>query len=223
MILCIAQVLDAAGLAAVRQGLAAERFVDGPATAGWSARLVKATQHMADTPGAQALQARVMEALKANTVFANAVLPYRIARPNFLRYATGMSYGTHVDNALMGIGEERMRTDVAVTVFLSAPGDYDGGELVIETAGGEDSFKLESGSAVAYPANTLHRVNEVTRGTRDVAVTWVQSFVRNAEQREVLFDIERVRRTMFDRDGKTPEFDLLHKTASNLRRMWADV
>lgn len=223
MILCIAQVLDAAGLAAVRQGLGAERFVDGAGTAGWSARLVKATQQLADSAGAQALQATVVAALQANAVFANAVLPHRIARPNFLRYATGMSYGTHVDNALMGVGGERLRADVAVTLFLSAPADYDGGELVIETAAGEDSFKLDAGAAVAYPANTLHRVNAVTRGTRDVAVTWVQSFVRSAEQREVLFDIERVRRAMFERDGKTAEFDLLHKTASNLRRLWAEV
>jgi PKHD-type hydroxylase len=223
MILCIANVLDSDALAAIRAGLQGGSFLDGAASAGWSARLVKVTQQLADGPVTRALQARVTDALRANSVFANAALPHRIASPNFLRYGTGMAYGTHVDNAIMGTGAERLRTDVSVTVFLSAPDEYDGGELVIESAAGEESYKLAPGAALAYPSNTLHRVNEVTRGTRDVAVTWVQCLVRSAEQREVLFDIERVRRSMFERDGKTPEFDLLHKTASNLRRMWADV
>ena len=83
-------------------------------------------------------------------------------------------------------------------------------------------YKLAAGSAIIYPSTMLHRVNEVTRGVREVAVTWVQSLVRSAERREVLFDIERVRRGLFERDGKTAEFDLLHKTVSNLRRMWVE-
>jgi PKHD-type hydroxylase len=120
------------------------------------------------------------------------------------------------------MGKDQVRTDVSVTVFLSAPEDYDGGELVIEAPGGESAYKLEAGAAVAYPASTLHRVNEVTRGTREVATLWVQSLVRSTEQRELLFDLERARRTLFEREGKTAEFDLLHKTASNLRRMWVE-
>lgn len=215
--------LDSDALGATRAGLRGGTFVDGAVSAGWSAKLVKATQQLAEGPATRALQARVADALRGNSVFANAALPHRIAPPNFLRYGTGMTYGTHVDNAVMGTDAERLRTDVSVTVFLSAPDEYDGGELVIESASGEESYKLAAGAALAYPSNTLHRVNEVTRGVREVAVTWVQSLVRNAEQREVLFDIERVRRLMFERDGKTPEFDLLHKTASNLRRMWVEL
>ena len=107
----------------------------------------------------------------------------------------------------------------SVTVFLTAPEDYDGGELVIDRTGGEQAFKLPVGAAVVHPSTTLHRVNEVTRGLRDVAITWVQSLVRSGEQREILFDLERARRALFEREGETAEFDLLHKTASNLRRM----
>jgi PKHD-type hydroxylase len=110
-----------------------------------------------------------------------------------------------------------------MTVFLSDPADYDGGDLVIEGTGGEQSFKLEAGHAVTYPSNTLHYVAEVTRGTREVAVTWAQSLVRGPEQREILFDLDTARRTLFQREGKSREFDLMSKTHANLMRMWAET
>jgi PKHD-type hydroxylase len=220
MILCIADILDAEGLAAVREGTRAATYVDGIMTAGWASRLVKKNEQLAGGPGAHAAQQRVVGALNKNSVFATAVMPRRIQPPLFARYTPGMSFGTHMDNAVMG--EDFLRTDVSVTLFLSPPDDYDGGELVMDTTGGESEYKLAAGAAVVYPSTMLHRVNPVTRGMREVAVTWVQSLVRSAEQRELLFDLERARRALFERDGKTAEFDLLHKTASNLRRMWVD-
>ena len=111
-----------------------------------------------------------------------------------------MEFGTHMDNAVMGA--DRMRTDVSVTVFLNEPDDYDGGELVMETTAGEVAYKLPAGSAVTYPSTMLHRVAEVTRGTREVAVTWAQSLVRRPDQREILFDLERVARTLFERAAR---------------------
>ena len=200
--------------------MAGGTFVDGLMTAGWASRLVKKNEQLAAGPGAQAAQKRVIDALAANAVFSTAVMPQRIGPPLFARYTPGMSFGAHVDNAVMGA--DHLRTDVSVTVFLAEPDTYDGGELVIDTASGEESYKLPAGSAVIYPSTTLHRVAEVTRGTREVAVTWAQSLVRSAERRELLFDLERARRALFERDGKTAEFDLLHKVASNLRRMWVE-
>ncbi len=220
MILCIANILDADGIASVREAMAGGTFVDGLMTAGWASRLVKKNEQLAAGPGAQAAQKRVIDALAANAVFSTAVMPQRIGPPLFARYTPGMSFGAHVDNAVMGA--DHLRTDVSVTVFLAEPDTYDGGELVIDTASGEESYKLPAGSAVIYPSTTLHRVAEVTRGTREVAVTWAQSLVRSAERRELLFDLERARRALFERDGKTAEFDLLHKVASNLRRMWVE-
>jgi PKHD-type hydroxylase len=220
MILCIANILDADGIASVREAMAGGTFVDGLMTAGWASRLVKKNEQLAAGPGAQAAQKRVIDALSANAVFSTAVMPQRIGPPLFARYTPGMSFGAHVDNAV--IGADHLRTDVSVTVFLAEPDTYDGGELVIDTASGEESYKLPAGSAVIYPSTTLHRVAEVTRGTREVAVTWAQSLVRSAERRELLFDLERARRALFERDGKTAEFDLLHKVASNLRRMWVE-
>lgn len=220
MILCIANVLDGDRLAEVRQAIAGGTFVDGLMTAGWASRLVKKNEQLVAGPAAHAAQERVVSALKANSVFATAVMPQRIGPPLFARYTPGMSFGAHVDNAVMG--EDHLRTDMSVTVFLAEPDTYDGGELVIETAGGEEAFKLDAGAAIVYPSTTLHRVSEVTRGTREVAVTWVQSLIRSSERRELLFDLERARRALFEREGKTAEFDLLHKVASNLRRMWVE-
>lgn len=221
MILCIADILDAAGLAALRETLAGGVYVDGVLTSGWASRLVKHNEQLGAGPAAEQARKQVVAALSSNAVFATAVLPRRFATPLLARYTPGMEFGTHMDNAMMGA--ERMRSDVSVTLFLSEPQDYDGGELVLETSAGEVAYKLPAGAAVTYPATMLHRVNAVTRGTREVAVTWVQSMVRRADQRELLFDLSRVGRTIFERDGKSREFDLLNKSTANLYRMWVDA
>ena len=129
-----------------------------------------------------------------------------------------MHYGSHVDDALM----DGMRTDVAFTLFLSDPKSYAGGELTIESPSGEDTFKLDAGSLVAYPATSLHRVADVTRGARLAAVGWARSFVRDQARRELLFDLDTARQQMFARDGKSAEFDLVSKSLANLLRMWVE-
>jgi PKHD-type hydroxylase len=129
-----------------------------------------------------------------------------------------MTYGSHVDDALMN----GMRSDVSFTLFLSNPDTYEGGALVIETSAGEEDVKLPAGSLVAYPSTTLHRVAKVTKGARLAAVGWARSFIRDGAQRELLFDLDTARQRIFQKDGKTAEFDLLSKTSANLLRMWAE-
>ena len=223
MILCIADVIPPADLATIRRALGKAAFRDGRKTAGWHARKVKKNEQ-AD-PAAKAtseIGKCIAAALKANPVFSAGVQP-RTIRPFLLsRYGEGMEYGPHVDDAIMG-SESRVRSDVSVTVFLNAPDEYDGGELVIESAGGEQSFRLPAGHAIAYPSTTLHRVERVTRGTRLVAVTWVQSLVRSADDREILFDLDQARRALFAQQGKTREFDLIAKSYANLLRKWSEV
>lgn len=220
MILCISDVLDAPAVAALRQTVAAGVFVDGVLSSGWASRLVKNNEQLGAGPALEAAQQQVISALRANPVFSAAVLPRHFAPPLFGRYVPGMEFGTHMDNPLMG--PDHLRADVSVTIFLTEPDTYDGGELVMETTGGEAAYKLPAGSAVTYPTTMLHRVEPVTRGTREVAVTWAQSLFRRADQREILFDLERTARTIFEREGKTEEFDLINKSAANLRRMWVD-
>jgi PKHD-type hydroxylase len=218
MILAIADVLSAADIAEVRAGLSAANFVDGRATAGWSARLVKSNQQASASPKVERARALVEARLREHAVFALAVRPKTILGPLFSRYRPGDAYGAHVDDALMG----GVRSDVAFTLFLSEPDGCDGGELVIDGPLGEEAFKLAAGSVVAYPATTLHRVAPVTGGERLAAAGWVRSYIRAADRRELLFDLETARRRIFDREGKTAEADLLAKCAANLLRLWCE-
>ncbi|MBE9137831.1 Fe2+-dependent dioxygenase [Nodosilinea sp. LEGE 07088] len=221
MIVCITDLLTTDEVARIQDGLAQAEFVPGETTAGWHAKLVKqneqATQQMALKP----LEIIVQTALARNALFQAIAWPRMVHSLLFSRYGEGMSYGRHTDNALMG-GANFYRSDVSFTVFLSQPDAYDGGELVIEEADSERSYKLAAGNAIAYPSTTLHRVEPVKSGDRTVAVGWVQSLVRNAAHREILFDLETVKRTLFAQSGKTPEFDLLAKTTANLLRQWAE-
>ncbi|MBF2051675.1 MAG: Fe2+-dependent dioxygenase [Leptolyngbya sp. IPPAS B-1204] len=222
MLLCIANVLTPDELNLIVSKLATAEFVDGKITAGWHARLVKHnTQMDASAPVGSEVKNLVMSALQRNALFQMAVRPKLIRPPLFSRYQVGMSYGSHVDNALMG--DPLMRSDVSLTLFLSPSDTYDGGELVLETPQGEEEIKLDAGAMVVYPSSTLHRVEPVTRGTRLVAVTWIQSLVRDAHEREILFDLDTARQAIFDKYGKTPEFDLISKSHANLLRKWVDL
>jgi PKHD-type hydroxylase len=224
MILCIADVLTAKDLDAINSALHTAKFVDGKTTAGWHARLVKHNTQLQDDGSAavQHLKASISQALQRNTLFQMAVMPKVIRETLFSRYDSGMSYGSHVDNAVMG-QSELMRSDVSLTLFLSQPETYDGGELVIESSQGEQGYKLPAGSMIVYPSTTLHRVEPVTSGSRLAAVTWVQSLVRDSAQREILFDLDTARQILFEKSGKTSEFDLISKSYANLLRQWASV
>lgn len=222
MMLCIPDVLTREELQRIRTELNACAFVDGRTTTGFLGRRVKNNlQVPRDTEAAKGLARAVEAALRRNAMFDWAVWPKRIAGILFSRYDPGMQYGSHLDNAIMA-KPEAMRSDVAFTVFLCDPVEYDGGELVIESPLGPQEVKLAAGEAVVYPASTLHRVAEVTRGQRIVAAGWVQSLVRDPAQREILFDLERMKRGLAEKLPDAPETNWAFKTQSNLLRMWAE-
>ena len=219
MITCLADVLTPQELAEIRHVLQAAAFADGRTTAGWHARLVKDNRqadprdHSLDD-----LRAMLKERLLAHPLFQMAARPKTLSPLLLSRYELGMAYGRHVDDALM----RGMRSDVSFTLFLSEAGSYEGGELVIETTAGEQAIKLDAGSLVLYASTTLHRVEAVSAGVRLAAVGWARSYVRSAEQREILFDLDTARRCLFERSGKSEEFDLLSKSSANLMRLWAE-
>ncbi len=219
MMLCIGSVLNAEQLATVRAEIDSLTFEDGRKTAGWAARLVKNNEQAEPSEQLDSVRQLIRDALSSNEMFALAARPKELTPIMISRYMGGRhQYGTHIDDALM----RGMRSDLSFTLFLADPDSYDGGELVVEQSAGEQSFKLEAGAMILYPTTTLHRVEPVTRGCRVVAFGWVRSFVRSAERREILFDIERARRLLFDQQGKTTIFDLLSKSNANLLRMWAE-
>ena len=219
MQIVIGHVLSADEIETIYAALARAHFVDGKATAGFAARTVKNNRQAEGSDRSLAtIRQLVAERILGNEVFRLAVRPKALSPLLFSRYESGMHYGSHVDDALM----DGMRTDVAFTLFLSDPTSYDGGELTIESAAGEETFKLDAGALVAYSATSLHRVADITRGARLAAVGWARSFVRDPAQRELLFDLDIARRQLFAREGKSAEFDLISKSFANLLRMWAE-
>ena len=133
-----------------------------------------------------------------------------------------MKYGDHIDDPVMGEGP-RFRCDIASTIFLNEPEDYEGGELVINTAFGQHKVKLPAGDAVIYPASSLHHVAEVTKGERIVAVTWIQSLVREPEKRAILHDLNMVREKMLQASPDSEDTARIDHSYTNLVRMWAEV
>lgn len=219
MRIAIGNVIGQTELAELRTALDNVRFLDGRATAGYAAREVK-DNRQADPLDrkAAALRALVAEKMLSNELFRLAARPKQLSPILFSRYEPGRKYGSHVDDAIMG----GMRADVSFTLFLSDPGSYDGGELVIETPAGDEAIKLEAGSMIVYPATSLHHVAEITRGERLAAVGWARSFIRDEAKRELLFDLDTARSRLFAREGKSEDYDLLSKSSANLLRMWAE-
>lgn len=216
MIFQIADCLDAADLDAARDVAARAEFVSGRQTAGRVARKAKNNLQAADSSEIRGLLALVERRLRAHPLIASAARPAAFIKLLLSRYETGMAYGRHVDNALI----DGQRTDLSFTLFLSEPESYDGGELVIDDSSAERAFKLAAGSLLLYPGTTLHHVNEVTRGQRLAVVGWIESRVRSAEQREILFDLEQAMRSEYDRHGQTDNYDRLSKSFNNLMRRW---
>ena len=222
MIFAINEVLTPEELKLIIESLEHADFVDGKTTAGWHAKFVKNNMQLnSKVSYFNDLREIIKTTLKRNALFQCAVQPKIIHSILFSRYEKGMFYGMHVDNAFMG-NQDFWRSDVSFTLFLSSPSTYEGGELVIECTDNECTYKLEAGSMIVYPSSTLHRVETVTQGVRLAAVGWVQSLVRDPNEREILFDLDTARRSIFAKEGKSIEFDLLSKSYTNLLRKWAN-
>ena len=217
MFLVLDAVLDKAEVAAMVAAAADLTFADGKTTAGRFAREVKANDQAVASDGLQAIEAKVTAVLAGHALFQSAARPKAVSRLILSRYREGQTYGLHVDDALMG----GLRTDLSFTLFLSNPDSYDGGALIVEDMVESRAFKPGAGDLILYPSTTLHRVEPVTRGTRLAVVGWVQSWIRSAEQREILFDLDRSIAEVHAQGGKSALFDRLAKTRSNLIRQWA--
>lgn len=194
MLVHIPQVLTPEEVTRARQALEAAAWVDGKVTAGEQAAKAKRNlQIPEDSPAARELGELILRALGRNPTFNSAALPYRVLQPMFNRYDVGMKFDPHVDGAVRtvpGVGI-RMRADVSSTLFLTAPEDYEGGELVIEDTYGSHKVKLPAGDMVVYPSTSLHYVTEITRGSRWSSFFWTQSMVRDDGKRTEMFDLDK--------------------------------
>ena len=196
---------------------------DGRETAGAVAREVKRNLQAAmDSAPGRALHDELSRLIEDNAVIKAAAQPRRFSPLLISKTGVDGRYGAHVDNALMGKGAQRLRTDLSFTMFLTPPGEYEGGELVIHAAGMTQEMKGEAGYLVLYPSGSIHEVKPVTRGERIVCVGWIESLVADAGQREMLFDLENLRAALRQKLPAQPaELLTLDKTIANLLRMWA--
>ncbi|MEL6602221.1 MAG: Fe2+-dependent dioxygenase [Cyanobacteria bacterium J06614_10] len=217
MIFTIPNLLGPEALAALCDRLQSVERVDGKSTAGWHAKTVKQNQQL-HAKQAESLGEEVRQLILKHPLFQAAARPKRLHTVRFNCYTDGMNYGRHTDNAFMG----GYRTDLSFTLFLSDPDSYEGGELVVEGLDSERSYKLPAGSMMVYPAGSLHRVEPVTKGVRWAAIGWLQSQIRDNQKREILFELDTARRSLFEKNGKTDEFDLISKSLNNLVRLWAE-
>ena len=225
MLLTLEGVLTPDDVREARRLLAGAAWEDGRATAGAQAVTVKNNQQLAqDGEPARALRALVLQGLERHATFFSAALPRNVFPPMFNRYAgAANTYGNHVDAAIRYAPAGRVRTDLSCTLFLCDPDEYEGGDLVVESAAGERRVKLPAGDMVLYPSTSVHRVEPVTRGARVASFFWVQSMVRSEEQRRLLFEMDRalmhLRSTVGEMDAGVVA---LTGTYHNLLRLWAE-
>jgi PKHD-type hydroxylase len=201
-------------------------WVDGRVTAGHQSEKVKNNLQLPETaPEARELGGMVMEALGRSSLFFSAVLPKEVFPPLFNRYDAGMTFGAHVDNAIRGYLNTplRIRTDVSTTLFISAPEDYDGGELVVQDTYGAHAVKLPAGDMVVYPGTSLHRVNPITRGSRIASFFWTQSMVRDVTKRALLFDLDMSIIRLNQDHPEHPSIVELTSIYHNLLRQWTEL
>jgi PKHD-type hydroxylase len=229
MLTCVPNVLGKDEVADFRRVMHDCTWEDGRSTAGAQSALVKSNEQLPpDSEIARKLGNRIVSLLTSNPRFISAAIPLHIFPPLFNRYAAtdGHHFGIHVDNAVRGdrLTGLRIRTDLSVTLFLSEPDEYDGGELVVEDLYGSHEVKLPAGDLVVYPASSLHMVTPVTRGVRVASFFWLQSMIRDAHARSLIFDLDNAIQALVLRLGRDdPETVKLTGVYHNLIRVWAEV
>ena len=226
MLVHIPAVLTLEQATQARQKLDQASWVDGRVTAGYQSSRVKDNLQLPEHhPVAQELGDLILGALEANPLFTSAALPLRVFPPLFNRYQGGHAFGSHVDNAIRHVRgtRHRIRTDLSATLFFSEPGEYDGGELMIEDTYGVHSVKLPAGHMVLYPSTSLHHVTPVTRGARVAAFFWIQSLIRDDAERTMLFDLDSAIQRISQDAPEHPSAVQLTGVYHNLLRRWAEL
>ena len=227
MLICVPDVLSKVEVAEFRDVIDDATWEDGRSTAGAQSAMVKNNEQLPpDGELSRRLGDHVIRALVANPLFVSAAIPKHIFPPLFNRYGVGHRFGVHVDNAVRGdqLSGTRIRTDLSVTLFLSEPEEYDGGELVVEDYYGSHEVKLPAGHLVLYPATSLHTVTPITRGLRVASFFWLQSMIRDAQARSMVFDLDNAIQGLVERLGRNDqEVVKLTGIYHNLIRHWAEV
>ena len=215
----ILPLLDAGEIAECRRIAANTQFIDGRATNPHNK--AKNNQQLHDPAAGQASAQIMLKAFARSEEFREFAFPAMIAPPLLTKYQPGQYYGAHADAAFIALGNAFIRSDLSCTIFLNDPESYQGGALQIRLGDGTLSFKLKPGEAIIYPSDTFHQVEKVTSGERLVAITFIQSKIRDPFRRNLLFDLNEV--AALEGLSMRPEnFARLQLVQSNLLRYWGD-
>lgn len=226
MLLIVRQALSAKQVEELRQALAEIDWIDGRATAGHLSASVKQNSQVCEEHAVgRRLGTVILDALERNPTFMSGALPAKIVPPLFNRYTKEETYGRHIDGAIRPIAgtHHRVRTDLAATVFLSAPEEYEGGELIMEDTFGTQRLKLPAGDVVVYPATSIHEVTPVTRGARIASFFWIQSLVREDRRRRMLFGLDTTIQSLRRESPESASVLELTALYHNLLREWAEL
>jgi PKHD-type hydroxylase len=215
----ILPILTAAEIAECRRIAATTQFIDGRATNPHNT--AKNNEQLHDAAANQATGQLMLQAFARNEEFREFAFPARIAPPLLTKYKPGMAYGAHADAAFLNLGTTVIRSDLSCTVFLSDPDAYEGGALHIRLGDSSLRFKLPAGEAIIYPSDTFHEVEQVTRGERLVAITFIQSQIADPFRRNLLFDLNEVA-ALEGLKMQHENFSRLQLVQANLLRYWAD-
>lgn len=223
MLLPIENLLSQQESLSIREKIEAAPWLDGKHSAGTQAATVKANLQLDESTETYAASSQfILQKIATHPLFISACLPENIYPPKFNCYQNGGHYGLHIDSAIMNTNDgKQLRTDISATLFLSNPDEYDGGELLINTKYGMQSVKLDMGDLIIYPSTSLHQVTPVTKGRRVSAFFWVQSLVKNEQQREILFDLDQsIQKLTLALSENTDELQSLTGIYHNLLRQW---
>jgi PKHD-type hydroxylase len=226
MMLHIPNILSKSEVLELRARISAADWVDGKQTVGAQGARVKQNRQLPEhSTVSQALSLIVLSALKKNAVFFSATLPHKIVPPLFNSYEGGEHYGLHVDGAIrqLPFSEGHIRTDLSATLFLSEPEDYDGGELEVLDTYGTHEVKLPAGDLILYPSTSLHQVKPIIRGERVCSFLWIQSMIKDDQQRTMLFTMDQHIQSLRSQLGDNAEILGLTAQYHNLLRMWSEV
>ena len=219
MFLQIENFLTSAEVTAVAEIARQAKFVDGKRSNPHNPTKDSAIADPAD-PVAQKASQIATTAFQRSEQARNFAFPQRMAAPYLARYGMGMKYGPHIDAAYLPLGARPLRSDVSCTIFISAPKEYDGGDLVAHVGTEIVRIKGEAGSAVLYPSTTLHQVVPVTAGERLVIITFIESQIPDQLQRDMLYSLGEVRALEALKMDWRNRVQLDY-VIQNLHRMWS--
>lgn len=206
-------------IAECRKIAAASEFVDGRITNPHNK--AKNNQQLHDQQASQRSSQILLQAFARSEEFREFAFPAIIAPPLMTKYGPGMHYGAHADAAFLNLGTHRIRSDISCTIFLNDPKDYEGGALHIRYGDADIRFRLNPGEAILYPSDTFHEVEKVTKGERLVAITFIQSQLKNPFERNLLFELNEVA-ALEGLKMDQENFSRLQLVQANLLRYWAD-